>query len=219
MVVVTQCFLPHVGMLCLPTLIICSSQKRCVVAGNVGRKRSVMETKLTMHRVLKMKLLTFLFLFSATAFSQEKGYGERDGNDWKGFYHNAELLFSNVNWVNKQEWIDVVARQQKMNYILAIYDLSAYWSPYVTYEGSTCYNYQTAIANTSPLQMVEALDKFYSDYRNLNIKILHAIPVCRMDLTGSDSEGLDWWTRYLRGDETRRLEMIKEKYRSSTRRK
>jgi hypothetical protein len=166
-----------------------------------------------------MKLLTFLFLFSATAFSQEKGYGDRDGNDWKDFYYNAERLFSNVNWVNKQDWIDIVARHQKMSYILAIYDLSAYWSPYVTYEGSICYNYQTSIVSTSPLQMVEALDKFYSDYRNLNIKILDAIPVCRMDITGSNSEELDWLTRYLRADLTRRLEMVKEKYGQSIKKK
>lgn len=166
-----------------------------------------------------MKLLTFLFFFTCITFSQEKSYGERNGNDWKDFYYSAERLFSKVDWVNKQDWIDDVARRQKMNYILAIYDLTAYWSPYVTYEGSTCYDYHASIASTSPLQMVEALDKFYSDYRNLNIKILDAIRVCRMDITGTDSEELDWWTRYYRADEAKRLEMIKGKYPPSKKKK
>lgn len=165
-------------------------------------------------------LLMILFPVSR-CFAQQKGYGERNGYDWQKFYNLAGQRYSQVDWSNKQEWIDSDAYEFKMNYLLGIYDLVS-WIPSVNYrkyqdlKGKDVYvndghNYPY-VFGTTPSQMLKALDEFYSDYRNMNIRILNAIHVCQMEITGKSKEDIEWQTRYYRADEQEQIKMAKDKY-------
>lgn len=169
-------------------------------------------------------LLTFYlitFLLNANLLSQSRDYGEKNGYDWKDFYNKSEILFDKVDWSNKQEWIDNEARTRKLVYLIGIYDMATKM-PTENYikvtneKGKDEYydigNPYPYLYGTSPEQMLSALDDFYSDYRNMNIKILEAIHVCQMEIKGERIEDIDWQTRYYRADIEGKRKMNAEKY-------
>ncbi|MBA4319940.1 MAG: hypothetical protein C0412_16190 [Flavobacterium sp.] len=169
-----------------------------------------------------MKYL-FVFIVISCSFlvGQQRDYGERNGYDWKDFYNQSELLFSKVDWSNKQEWIDIEARSRKTMYLIGIYDLSTrmpsdYYTPYLDKKGKTQYvnfgNPYPYTIDTTPDQMLKALDDFYSDYRNMNVKILEAIHVCQMGIKGESNDDIEWQTRYYRSDSDGKTKMTDEKY-------
>ncbi|MDD8018858.1 MAG: hypothetical protein PHP42_10835 [Bacteroidota bacterium] len=166
-------------------------------------------------------LILVIVLFYYPLCGQTKDYGEKNGYDWKKFYEDSKLRFSQVEWSNKQEWIDNETYTRKIHYLIGIYDLSTRlpienYVKYIDEKGKDKYfnsgNPYPYLIGTTPDQMLKALDNFYIDYRNMNIRILDAIHICQMDIKGENPEDIEWQTRYYRADDEGKLKMNNDKY-------
>ena len=165
--------------------------------------------------------LPLLFFLNTHLLAQERGYGEKNGYDWINYYESAKQLYSLVEWENKQEWIDNDARTRKMCYLRGIFDLCTRmptdcYSKWKNPNGKTEY-IQRADAypylyGTTPDQILKGLDKFYTDYKNMNIKILDAINICQMEIKGESQDDIDWKTRYFRADDEGKQKLIDERF-------
>jgi hypothetical protein len=58
-------------------------------------------------------------------------------------------------------------------------------------------------------QFANGLDEFYSDYKNTEIRIIDAIKIVGMDITGEQQDVVEWWTRYYRASPENRAEMLR----------
>ena len=167
--------------------------------------------------------LALLQLFSVSLFGQDRALGERNGIDWKQLRMNAEVRFSKVDWSNKSEWIDGEEKTQKLYYVLGIYELAANLRSdnYMRYEDEKRKEHFYNVGHPFPYtfgvtvgQMMDGLDALYRDYRNTNIRLLDAMHLVQMEVTGKSTADIEWQTRYYRADLETRRQMNEEKYRA-----
>jgi hypothetical protein len=168
---------------------------------------------------MNTKVFLLLFLFPTICLGQ-KGFGEHDGYTWVAFNEASKNLFSEVDWQNKNEWINRIAKNYKLYYLIGIFDLYSILpgdnyrkinqaGKDVYYNVGHAYPYLDGL---TPDQVCEGLDMFYKDYRNMNVLILDAIQIIQMEVKGKNENEIDWQTRYFRADEDGRSKMLKEKY-------
>lgn len=167
-----------------------------------------------------MRTLVACLLLSVSTFAQPTDFGKRNGYTWKAFYDNAVQKYSLVNWINKEDWIAADVSANKIWYVLGVYDLAVSLPVdnytqipglYDTFYIPTGHPF-SHVFGVSPDQMIKSLDKFYSDYRNLNVLILDAMQIANMEVTGKSEREIEWQTRYYRADQETKAEMYKERY-------
>lgn len=172
-------------------------------------------------------LILFLLWFNNVAISQENyPYGAITGMQWKTFDTKASDVLNAINnaYGNKMVFSDNLIKALGLNFktyfILGVMELGItlrqdLYAPYHSRDGKKT-NYSPFgaqadyIMNVTPLQLVKGLDKFYEDYRNINIKVLEALDVVHQDIMGGKLEVIDFWTRYYRADESNRSEILKD---------
>lgn len=165
-------------------------------------------------------LLLLVFSVASITLSQDDDFGLRNGYFWQSYHKDATTMLEKTNISNMSDGIRILEYNLKVNYVLGVFDLVSilptdrYFvlkdidGKKIYYEAEHPFPYTYRV---SPDQMVKALDKFYQDFRNMNIRILDAMHVAKMEITGKDPEAIEWQIRYYRADESTRSQMIIEK--------
>jgi hypothetical protein len=152
--------------------------------------------------------------------AQQRSFGELNGDDWQGFYRRAQNFYSKVNLDKIQDWINTNAYQFKSQFILGLYEMATrvpkeHYYKGVDEDGNDLYislgNPYPYLNGLTPDQVIEGLDKFYSHNENMNIKILDAIHIVQMEVTGKKAEEVEWQVRYYRADKETREKMARDK--------
>jgi len=166
-------------------------------------------------------LLILLLVACSHSLAQESKYGKLNGYDWKNIGSWIVQNIEETTCLEKKSWTEAVTGQLKQQFILGMVELymripTENFARYKDekgrwqyYESSHPYPY---LVGTTPDQVVKGLDKFYDDYKNMNVLILDAIHIVQMEIKGQSEEEIDWQTRYYRADENTRWQMVKDKY-------
>ncbi len=165
--------------------------------------------------------LTLLLMVNSFVLGQERALGSRNGSDWKQIRIDAEAKYSQVDWSNKNQWINSDEQTRKIYYVLGIFELSCSLpsSSYVKYEDEKGKEHFFDAGNPFPYtfgvtvgQMVDGMDALYQDYRNTNIRLLDAMHLVQMEVSGKSAADIEWQTRYYRADPEARRQMNEEKF-------
>ncbi|MCX6141969.1 MAG: hypothetical protein NTZ35_01995 [Ignavibacteriales bacterium] len=175
---------------------------------------------------MKRTLLLLLTLsLSSPILAQTRVFGEKNGYDWKKIEDDARGVYSQVDWTNKQEWIQTTQHAYKIYFLLGVFEVAAvlpsdYYYAWTDEHGKKQYaEAGHPFPQTSGVtvgQMLNGLDKFYEDFRNMSVKIVDAMNIVRFESTGKDPDEIQWWTRYFRADEGTRSQMMLEKNKKGT---
>lgn len=168
------------------------------------------------------KIILLLTLFCLTICNaQQQSFGELNGNDWHGFLQRAQNFYSKVNLDKIQDWINTNAYQFKSQFILGLYEMATripkenYFKG-VDEDGNDLYvklsHPYPYLNGLTPDQVIEGLDKFYSNNENMDIKILDAIHIVQMEVTGKSAQEVEWQVRYYHADKETRAQMVQDKY-------
>jgi hypothetical protein len=63
---------------------------------------------------------------------------------------------------------------------------------------------------TTPQQILDGLEAFYKDHRNLNIKIVNGVYIVREGIRGKDPDYVEAWTRWLRKPKRERIKLSRQ---------
>ncbi len=155
----------------------------------------------------------------------ESVYGKMTGVQWKEFENEASKWVEGLTvGGQKLQWDESVNQSLgdgfKLRFILGIYELAAslpsnlYWENPT--DGELQYIPQGSLApfvwNISPRQSMKGLNKFYEDYRNVNVKLLEAMIVVQMETIGESAEEVEWWTQFFRADPELKAKMQQQKH-------
>jgi len=169
-----------------------------------------------------MRSLLFLLLLAHShSFAQEPEYGQRNGYHWKNIGSWIVENIQRTTTLEKKSWTEAVTGELKLQFIIGMMELSTRiptenFDRYQDEKGRWQY-FETShpyphLFGTTPDQVLKGLDRFYGDYRNMNILILDAVHIVQMEVKGQSQEDIDWQIRYYRADTDTRRQMIRDKY-------
>jgi len=140
------------------------------------------------RKVLSFFILSFIFIFSTTVFSQEKYMTTTDGTSWlrypdpfKGGYVMGFISSSITSKKELLDWGPLFVRHDDMakEYFFKIFN-------HISFETITL------------LQFVDGINAFYNDFSNRRIKIIDAIYVVKMQIKGVNHELISAQIQYLK---------------------
>lgn len=169
---------------------------------------------------MKKHILVLILFCLTVGTAQQHNFGEFNGNDWFGFTRRAQNFYSKVNLDNIQNWISTNAYQFKYQFVVGLFEMASRFPEKSYYkgvdeDGNDLYVNQghpyPYLQGVTPDQVIEGLDKFYSNDENVSIKILDAIHIVQMEVTGKNAQDVEWQTQYYRADKETRVRMIRDK--------
>ena len=147
-------------------------------------------------------LVLFLVLFSSNLVAQEKEQSRRAGYYWKGlsFGEKISYLEGILDYRGYVNWRTEIAIQT-MNEVHGLVERMDKEKAHKLFGAGRIIEAPMKdlnIGGKSYGQVIDGLDEFYKDYRNLRIEVLDALTIVRLELSGAPPEEIQERKRVLR---------------------